>query len=208
MTYDNFKLKSLVKDEEFQEIILLIQKDNTIIFNFMDFLDDEDFKVRENALIALQEGILTVDTVKTLQEIEHNLLPRILDMLADPIANVRVEAVNLVFNIESDLGVLENIIAQLLKISYELLREDFSLHIQRSAAGELQKAAFWFLDTKKDYEKSLEIRSRLARNKDKIIRNNAIFFPQHIRNKYPEEIKKMEPLLNEIAENTIRELEM
>lgn len=171
----------------------------------MDFLDDEDFKVRENALMALQEGILTVGTEAALQEIEHILLPRSLDMLTDPIANVRVEAVSLVFNIESDLGSLENRISQLLQISYELLREG-TIHIQRTAAGELEKAAFWFLDTKKDYEKALEIRSRLARNKDKIIRHNAIFFPQHVRNKFPEEIKKMEPVLKEIAENTIREL--
>ncbi len=184
----------------------------------MDFLDDEDFEVRKGTLIALQDGIYTMDLDYYFQEIEHILLPRILNLFNDPIADVRAEAVSSIFNLpdrrlyygndESEPGFLEKIMPQILKISYELLEED-SISIQRTVAGSLQFGAFYFfLDTKKDYKKALEIRSKLAKNKDKIIRNYAINFFRNERTKYPEEVKKMEPVLKEIAENTIKELQM
>ncbi len=201
MTYE--KLKSLVKDEEINEISSLIEKDNDIFFKIMDFLDDEDFKIRENALMVLYDGIYAIDW-KYLQEIEHLILPRILNLFNDPIASVRAEAVSLIFCLPEHLD--ENM-PQILKISYELLEED-SLQTQRSAASSLGTAAFWFLNTKKDYEKALEIRLKLARNKDKIIRGKATWFNQNTRNEFPDEVKKMESVLKEIAENTIKLLQM
>jgi len=201
MTYE--KLKSLVKDEEINEICSLIEKDNHIILKIMDFLGDEDFKIRENALMVIYDGIYSISW-KYLQEIEHLILPRILNLFNDPIASVRAEAISLIFCLPEHLD--ENL-PQILKISYELLEED-SIQTQRSAASSLGTAAFWFLGTKRDYKKALEIRLKLARNRDKVIRSKAIYFNQNIRNKFPEEVKKMEPVLKEIAENTIKLLKM
>ena len=215
MTHD--KLISLVKDEDSNEISALIEKDSNVIFKIIDFFDDEDFKIRKNAMMVLSGGIYCIDFDFYFQEIEHLIIPRILNLFKDPFASVRAEAVSLIFglsdisfyneNVENEPGLLDKMMPQILKISYELLEED-SLDVQRTAAFSLGTAAFWFLNTKKDYKKALEIRSKLAHNKDKIIRNHAINFNRNLRNKFPEEVKKMEPVLKEIAENTVKSLYM
>ena len=206
-------LTDLVRDYEHEEIESLIQKDKDVIFKLLDLLKDKESEIRCGVLAVLYDVLYDIEK-EFFQEIKEELKNRFLPLLKDPNPKVRANAIDGIFNIndvnsdfelsEDKSKFLEDILPQLVETSYELLEDVYPIGIQRSAAFSLKCAAWWFLGPKEDYETTLGILLKLARNRDEIIREKAIYFAKdYARSEFGKKdqklLEKIDLLIKETA---------
>jgi HEAT repeat protein len=203
---DKLKLKELVKEEDTDKILSLLDKDRNILIEIAYLLEDNDPKVREKAAMALINNGCAVDSDFYFSEVENIVAPRIMKLLSDSNPEVRAVAASTVSCLPSlaycgiskeEPELLEKTIPRLIE-----LLEDNDIQVQRSAGSSLNAGAYLLLDTKKDYKTALYILSKLAENKEVLNRDKAAYFCITHGKKFPEFAKKMIPVLIKLTKDS------
>jgi len=170
-----------------EEIESLILKDKDGILTLLDLLKDKDSEIRKGVLSVFFSFIWGMEE-DFFHEMKEELKNRFVPLLKDRNQRVRIHAIDSIFAVddmnnsfelsEDKSKFLEEIISQLVKTSYKLLKYFDRKGLQRDAYFLLIHAANWFLEAKEDYETALGILLKLAGNSDELIRGKTIEFAE------------------------------
>jgi tetratricopeptide (TPR) repeat protein len=157
-------LRQLIKEEDYQELRLLYEKDQNIANKIVDILEDNDEEVCRSAVSTLaQLSFEDFDFYAVLDKNLKKMENRILKLLNHKNPKIRSSVAFDLSMFSEDENGLIFLLEKAKPILYELLNDD-DLNVQKDAGFSLSVLSSIVYEKKEDYEQYLEITNALTKN--------------------------------------------